>query len=118
MSLPCDACACRSAAQAASKKEAKDARRLLQRGQQQQDEVVEEGEGVGGGWGLGSTGGTPDQLHYQFASFERHTSGALCMGLVSSGDWHLCNKWIGPVSSGGRHLHTRLSLGVCAQRFI
>eukprot|EP00983_Pelagomonas_calceolata_P028635 896519-Pelagomonas_calceolata.AAC.8 len=74
---------------AASRKEAKDARRLLQRGGPGPHQMQEDREfgGDGGAYGAGGGGGigrasnhasvAPAQLHYQFASFERHTSGAL-----------------------------------------
>uniref|UniRef100_A0A7S3QQE6 G-patch domain-containing protein n=1 Tax=Dunaliella tertiolecta TaxID=3047 RepID=A0A7S3QQE6_DUNTE len=74
-------------AKAASRKEAKDARRLLQRGGPGPHQMQEDREfgGDGGAYGAGGGGGigrasnhasvAPAQLHYQFASFERHTSG-------------------------------------------
>ncbi|KAF5829647.1 hypothetical protein DUNSADRAFT_15697 [Dunaliella salina] len=68
-------------AKAASRKEAKDARRLLQRGgqspqQMQQDREFSGASGRGGiGRAVESPAVAPAQLHYQFASFERHTSG-------------------------------------------
>ena len=75
--------------QAAVRKEAKDARRLEQRGggvtiqqlQQQQQQglygdVYAHGGESGGGLGAGADLGTaPANLHFQFAGFERHTNG-------------------------------------------